>query len=116
MGKQLPGHRDAHEVGGVVERGQGNRLFNGFQHPAIYRSGFLEIFSTVDDPMANGRDFTRAGDNSRVGCRKLADGFVHGRPMVADGLFIDDALSAGSVRSILMGHLAHGFADPLHQA
>ena len=70
----------------------------------------------MDDPMAHGRDFAWTGDNPCAGRRELADGFVHGRPMVANGFLIDDALSSGSLQSILIGNLARGFADPFHQA
>ena len=111
-GHHLLAGPDARQVGGVVERGQGDAVLDGFEHRVVNQHGLVECLAAVDHPVSHRADFAHGGNHAVVLVRQ---GVQHG----LDGLGVGGHGDVDGVQGVLPLGLVGEFAvdaDALAQA
>ena len=60
IGQRVNDSADPHQVGRIVERGEGNAILDDFEDFLVNQDGFRKFFPSVDYPVSHGRQLVEA--------------------------------------------------------
>ena len=103
---------DAHQVGGVVERSQGDALLHGRDDVVVDDDGAGELLTAMDHAVTHGRDLGHILDDAHLGVGQDVEDHLYGHFVVGHVLLDLHLVAAGG----LVGEHAAVDADALAEA
>jgi hypothetical protein len=116
VGEDLAGYLDTHQVGGVVQRRQGNARLDVGDDPIIDQGGCLEGIAPVDNPMADGRNLRSVAYDSRLGIHQEVHDPLQALMVIGDPALLQMFFLFSCGRRVHVGEDAVGLPDFFGQA